>query len=175
MTDIVHDAKGAIDKFLGDGILAVFGAPRIKTQIVSPQENALHAVRAACRMQEAALVPIRDADGTGYVFATGFGVATGPLLCGNVGAGALHTFTLIGDTVNFASRLQGVTGKPDVLIDAATYTLIADSLEVEPLHDVRVKGKDEAFTCYIVKNVRERPLTTGCVRTKTRNKRAAGA
>lgn len=154
LTPIVFDEKGAIDKFLGDGILAVFGAPRLASHPVSAQENALHAVRAACRMQESALIPIRDADGTGYVFATGFGVATGPLLFGNVGAGKLKTFTLIGDTVNFASRLQGVTGKPDVLIDAATYALIADSVEVEPLHDVRVKGKEEAFTCYAVKKIR---------------------
>ena len=146
--------EGAVDKFLGDGILAVFGAPRLQGQEFSQQRNALRAVRAACRMQEAAMQPIKEPSGEEHVLATGFGITTGPLLLGHVGLGRLKTFTLIGDTVNFASRLQGVTGQPDVLIDAVTYELVRDHVEVEPLHDVRVKGKEEAFTCYIVKRLR---------------------
>ena len=146
--------EGAVDKFLGDGILAVFGAPRLSGQSFSQENNALRAVRAACRMQEAALQPLKDDTGAEYVLATGFGITTGPLLLGHVGLGRLKTFTLIGDTVNFASRLQGVTGQPDVLIDAATYELVKTWVEVEPLHDVRVKGKEDAFTCYLVKRLR---------------------
>jgi adenylate cyclase len=146
---IVLAADGTVDKFLGDGIMVVFGAPR-------PQPDAaVRAVRAAWRMREAALQPITD-QGEVYTFATGFGITTGPLVAGNVGSKELASFTLIGDTVNLASRLQAVTGQPDVIIDAATYALVRDHVTVEELGElgkgVKVKGKDEYVACYAVRD-----------------------
>ncbi len=111
LTKLIYDVGGTIDKFLGDGILAVFGAP------LPQQDSAWRAVRAAWLMREAALVPITDEDGNTYTLATGFGITTGPLVAGHVGSQRRHEFTIIGDTVNLASRLQGVTGQPDVIID----------------------------------------------------------
>lgn len=141
LTKHIYDVGGTIDKFLGDGILAVFGAPL-------PEPNsAVNAVRAAWRMREAALIPIVDDDGTEYTLATGFGITTGPLVAGHVGSQRRHEFTIIGDTVNLASRLQGVTGKPDVIIDMPTYELVRDHVDIEPLGEVTLKGKSQPIAC----------------------------
>jgi len=141
LTTIIYDVGGTIDKFLGDGILAVFGAP------LPQADSARRAVRAAWLMREAALVPIVDDDGTAYTLATGFGITTGPLVAGHVGSQRRHEFTIIGDTVNLASRLQGVTGQPDVIIDLPTYALVRRHVAVEPLGEVTLKGKSQPIAC----------------------------
>jgi adenylate cyclase len=141
MTKIIYEDGGTIDKFLGDGILVVFGVPL-------PQEDAaLRAVRVAWKSREAALEAIIDEDGQSYVLATGFGITTGPLVAGHVGSQARHEFTIIGDTVNLSSRLQGVTGKPDVIIDVPTYELVRDHVEIEHLGEVTLKGKSQPIAC----------------------------
>jgi adenylate cyclase len=144
LTRIIYQQEGTIDKFLGDGILVVFGAPL-------PQEDAaVRAVRASWIMREIALQPIIDDDGTSYTLATGFGITTGPLVAGHVGSSQRHEFTIIGDTVNLASRLQGVTGKPDVIIDTRTYELVKDYVDVESLGEVTLKGKAQPVPCFLV-------------------------
>lgn len=152
LTKLIYDVGGTIDKFLGDGILAVFGAPLPQT------DSAMRAVRAAWLMREAALIPIVDDDGTEYTLATGFGITTGPLVAGHVGSQRRHEFTIIGDTVNLASRLQGVTGKPDVIIDVPTYELVRAHVEVEPLGEVTLKGKSQPIACMKVTAWHDEPM-----------------
>ncbi len=154
LTKHIYDVGGTIDKFLGDGILAVFGAPL-------PQANsAVNAVRAAWLMREAANIPIVDENGEEYTLATGFGITTGPLVAGHVGSQRRHEFTIIGDTVNLASRLQGVTGKPDVIIDMPTYELVRDHVDIEPLGEVTLKGKSQPIACVKVIAWYEKPKAT---------------
>jgi adenylate cyclase len=144
LVKIVHDNGGAVDKFLGDGILAVFGAP-------TPKETATRdAIRAVWAMKQASELPLVDTDGKSYPFGTGFGITTGELVCGNVGSQELKSFTLIGDTVNLASRLQGLTGQPDIIIDATTYEQVKDMVEVEFLGEVTLKGKAHPVPSYKV-------------------------
>jgi adenylate cyclase len=141
---IVYEQVGTVDKFLGDGILIVFGAPK-------PQpDSAVRAVRSAWRMREAAAVAVVDDDGKEYPFATGFGITTGALMSGHVGSKHLSSFTLIGDTVNLASRLQAITGEPDVVIDSATLEKVRDYVTVEFLGEKVVKGKEQPVPCYKV-------------------------
>ena len=136
--------QGTVDKFLGDGIMVVFGAPK-------PQADfAYRAVKAAWLMREATLIPITDADGSDYTLCTGFGIATGPLVAGHVGSAQLTTYTLIGDTVNLASRLQAVTGHADIIIDQATLDLVAAHVDVEDLGLQEIKGKASEVACYKV-------------------------
>lgn len=144
MTKAIADENGTIDKFLGDGILAVFGAP------IPFDGSARAAVGAAWRMREAAKIPVRDDEGNDHVLATGFGIATGPFLGGDVGSRQLRNWTVIGDTVNLAARLQGVTGEPDVIIDQPTYELVSAHVEVESLGAVTLKGKAQPVQCYRV-------------------------
>lgn len=144
MTRIISAEDGTIDKFLGDGILAVFGAP------IPYEDSAVRAVRAAWEMRKAALLPVKDDNGDSHVLATGFGLATGSFLGGDVGSKQLRNWTVIGDVVNLASRLQGVTGQPDVIIDSPTYELVKAHVTVEPLGAVVLKGKAQPVECYKV-------------------------
>jgi adenylate cyclase len=150
-TQTIHAQEGTIDKFLGDGILAVFGVP------LPLPDAARRAVRASWLMREASLEPVLDDDQSPYVLACGFGITTGPLVAGHVGSHQRHDFSIIGDTVNLASRLQGVTGKPDVIIDAATYALVQAHVTVEPLGEVTLKGKAHPVACFRVLAWRETP------------------
>jgi adenylate cyclase len=144
MIRIIFSERGTIDKFLGDGVLALFGAPE------QYPDAALHAVRAAWKMREASLEPVADELGNTYRLKTGFGICTGPFVLGHVGSKDLYSLTTIGDTVNLASRLQAITGQPDVIIDRATYELVHDHVDVQEKDDVEVKGKSDRITCYIV-------------------------
>lgn len=148
MTKILYDEEGTIDKFLGDGILCVFGAP------VPLANAAIRAVRASWHMREIAMTPVVDG-GESFVLATGFGITTGPFVAGHVGSKQRHDFTIIGDVVNVAARLQGVTGEPDVIIDAPTYELVKAYAEVESLGEVVLKGKPLPVACYRVTAWRE--------------------
>jgi adenylate cyclase len=144
LVDILFTEEGTIDKFLGDGIMAVFGAPKAQS------DAAVRAVRACWKMRLAALEPVLDEKGGQHVLATGFGIATGPLVAGHVGSKALSSYTLIGDRVNLAARLQAVTGEPDVIIDGATYELVKAHVEVEYLGERPMKGKAEPVACFKV-------------------------
>ncbi len=143
LVDAVFAERGTVDRFLGDGLLAVFGAP------VAIENNALSAVRSALRMRDAALQPLR-LDGEEHALHTGIGIATGPFVAGHVGARKRHDYTVIGDTVNIAARLQGLTGGADVVIDEATYDTIREHLETEPLGEIAVKGRELPVECHRV-------------------------
>lgn len=148
MTKIIYEEKGTIDKFLGDGILVVFGAP------VRSRDAAGRAVRASVRMREASLQPLEE-DGQVFHMDTGFGITTGEFVAGHVGSRRRHDFSVIGDVVNVAARLQGVTGEPDVIIDEATYEAVRDRVEAEPLGEVVLKGKPLPVPCFKIVRWRE--------------------
>jgi adenylate cyclase len=148
MTEIIHAHEGTIDKFLGDGIMALFGVP------IARPDSAVCAVRSAWQMCMASKEPIH-LDGEAYVLDSGFGITTGSLVAGHVGSRARHEYTVIGDVVNMASRLQAVTGTGDVIIDKATYGKVIDHVTVESLGGVRVKGSHEPVQCYKVTSWQE--------------------
>ena len=97
-----------------------------------------------------------DHEGEEFSLASGFGVTTGPFVAGHVGSKKLHNFTIIGEMVNIAARLEGVTGKPDVIIDEATYQAVKDKIEVEFLGAVTLKGEPYPVPCYRVTAVQNR-------------------
>jgi adenylate cyclase len=152
MTQAIMSESGTIDKFLGDGILAVFGAP------ITYKDSAVKAVRAACKMQALAMEPILDEQEQPHILATGFGITTGSFLGSDVGSRQLRNWTIIGDTVNLASRLQGVTGEPDVIIDLPTYEAVRKHVEVVSLGAVSLKGKAQPVECFKVIEWRDAPV-----------------
>ena len=142
MSEVIESQGGVVDKYIGDAVMALFGAP------VARADAATAAVRAAIAMQEALreLHALHDAEGLPRL-ATGIGIHTGPVVAGNLGSTHRMNYTVIGDAVNLAARLQGLTREYDsaIIVSAATATS-APGFAYRPLGEVRVKGKSELIT-----------------------------
>jgi adenylate cyclase len=145
MTDIILDSGGLIDKYEGDAIMAFWGAP------LPQEDHALRACRAALDNQTR-LAELRQEFmkmGLPPVHAR-IGINTGEMIIGNMGSNQRFDFTVIGDSVNLASRLEGV-GKEygtRIIISEDTYRQAADGLEVRELDLIRVKGKEMPVRIY---------------------------
>jgi adenylate cyclase len=125
MVDAILEYRGTIDKFIGDAVMAEFGAPKS----LGPEQDALGAVSAALAMREA-LATLRIAlkeQGLPPLF-NGIGISYGELVVGNVGSVQRLEYTAIGDTVNVASRIEGLTKMvgTDLLITQPCYDLVKD-------------------------------------------------
>jgi adenylate cyclase len=145
MTEVIHQHRGVIDKFIGDGIMAVFGAPE------PDPDHARHAVLAALAMQEgmAALRDERAAAGREPLYMR-VGVHTGELVAGDIGSEQRLEYTHIGDTVSVASRLEGLNKElgTEVLISEATLAAAQGAIAVEPFGSVSVRGRAEEIEVY---------------------------
>ncbi len=145
MTDIVLAHDGIIDKYEGDLIMAEFGAP------LHDPEHALKACRAALAMQKR-LAELRaewKRAGRDPLFAR-IGISTGRVVLGNMGSRSVHDYTVLGDAVNLASRLEGankVFGS-SIMISEATFEQAARGIVCRELDLLRVKGKRRAVTVY---------------------------
>ena len=132
MADIIYTRNGTIDKYIGDAILAYFGYP------TSSEETALNAVLAATEMIDA----IRNSAGSLAAYHTAVGISFGPVSIGNVGCPERKLdFTIIGDTVNFASRLEGLTSiyKQELLISESIYDRTKDVLPYRMVDSLSTK------------------------------------
>jgi adenylate cyclase len=151
MVESVMAHDGVVDKFIGDAIMAVFGAP------VPHASDALNAVKAALEMRarlakmnegfrERGLPEIR----------TGIGLHTGEVIAGNMGHVERMEYTVIGDAVNLASRLEGMTKEfnTDVLLSEDLYLLVKDRVDAEPLRRIHVKGREQDVMVYGLKGLR---------------------
>jgi adenylate cyclase len=143
MIELTFKHDGTLDKFLGDGVMAIFGAP------IAYADHALHACRAALAMQAgiARLSAARVADGKEPIV-IGIGVNAGEVVAGTVGTEERMEYTVIGDNVNLASRLTSNANPGQILISRRTLDLAGDGVDVRPLGTIHVKGKEgevEAF------------------------------
>lgn len=145
MVRIIRSHGGFIDKFIGDAILGIFGAP------ISYEDNAARAVRAAREMAAA----VREVNVDGLVlpeagFAIGVGVHEGTVIVGNIGSQDKFDYTVIGDNVNLASRLEGLTKHyhAQVLMSDVVYRKTAEEINGREVDTVRVKGKEQPTTLY---------------------------
>ena len=144
-TNVVFEHHGTIDKFIGDAIMALFGAP------VPIENHALQTVKAAMAMQRRfAETPAREGQRASF----GIGINTGQGVVGTIGAPQLMSYTVIGDVVNVAARLQGEARAGEVLITEDTFRLVADHVETEELGSIYVKGRLAPVTMYKVTAVR---------------------
>ena len=144
-TDVVFEHQGTIDKFIGDAIMALFGAP------IQIENHALQSVRAAMAMQRRfAETPAEQGQRASF----GIGINTGQGVVGTIGAPQLMSYTVIGDVVNVAARLQGEARAGEVLITEDTFRLVADHVETEELGSIYVKGRLAPVTMYKVTAVR---------------------
>ncbi len=149
MSQAIRKHGGFIDKFIGDAILAVFGAP------VSYENNAERAVRASLDMKEA-LNEIETGDlvlpDSG--FNIGIGVHEGQAIVGNLGSRDKFDYTVIGDNVNLASRLEGLTKHyhEQIIVSDVLAASLNDEFILREVDTVKVKGKEKPTTLYAVRS-----------------------
>jgi adenylate cyclase len=147
VSDIILRQGGYVDKYIGDGVMAVFGVP-------IPQED--HALRACLSAIESvkAISALRN-----ELVQRGLpeiniriGINTGELIVGNMGSKSRLNYTVMGDTVNIASRLEAINKelKTRIAIGEQTYIQVKDILKTREYKDVHIKGKAEALTVYEV-------------------------
>jgi len=149
---VIGRHRGMVNKFIGDGLLAVFGAP------ADDPQHALHAAAAALALCEAAArIPRPDGKPTRI----GVGLHSGPVLIGSIGAAGRRDYTVIGDTVNVASRLESLTRQldTDVLVTEAVAQQASGLLDLQNLGRQRLRGRDEPVLVYRLVSASERPLT----------------
>lgn len=138
ISDCVKKNKGSINKYMGDGLLAVFGAP------VSYIDNHTNAVHAALDMIESlGSINKKYADLLGTEIKIGIGINTGEVVVGNIGTNDYMEYTVIGNTVNIASRMEAISKKipNSIIISEHTRELIKDEFETSALKEATIKGK----------------------------------
>lgn len=148
MVEVIKKHGGAIDKFMGDAIMALFGTP------VSYEDNARRAVDAALEMQS--LVPGISCSNLfipeGMNFNVGIGIHYGDVIVGSIGCAEKSDYTVIGDTVNLASRLEGLTKSygAGIIISEAVKNELNRKYNLLHLDTVKVKGKSVGVQIYRV-------------------------
>jgi class 3 adenylate cyclase len=147
LTTVVHAHHGVIDKFVGDSVIALFGAPR------GTGRDAEHAVRAAREMiaARAAL----NAQG-GRPLEVGIGIASGTVVAGCLGSADRLNYTVLGARVNLAARLCAQAGRMEILLDEETRRL-AGALAVEPLPPLALKGFSAPVQAYRLQRAEPAP------------------
>jgi len=140
MSKIIANERGTVDKYIGDGIMAFWGAP------VPLEDHAVRACIAALRCQQR----VRELSMAGVQLTTRIGLATGEVLVGNIGSTERLNYTVMGDTANLASRLEGLNKQygTDLIISEKTYDQAKSKIVARPLDVVAVKGKKEGVRVY---------------------------
>jgi len=138
MTEIIFENGGTLDKYIGDGLMALFGAP------TASEEDALNSVKAAVTMQKklATINPELRAEGLPEI-SMGIGLHTGVATVGYIGSDRRSEYTAIGDTVNLASRLQSNAGGGEILMSDATAEACGNRIPVTEREPMTVKNRTQ--------------------------------
>lgn len=156
MTRCIFEEGGTLDKYLGDGLLAIFGAP------FRAEDAPFRAVRAAMKMQiEMARLCEEWTKDEGFALKMGIGINTGEVVAGSIGSPERMDYTVIGDAVNTSSRLCSVAGPDEIIVTDSTYRAVADRILARELPPVTVKGKQNALQVYQIVRMRRGPGDTG--------------
>ena len=147
MEPIITKYNGVINKFIGDAVMAIFGEP------IQDINHAQNAVKCACEMLKK-VEQLREKwllEGKPKI-EIGIGINTGEAFVGNIGSEKRLEYTVIGDTVNLASRIEGYNKvyKTNLLISSSTYTQVSDIVNVIKIADVTIRGKSKKMDIYEV-------------------------
>ncbi len=154
MVEIIFRHKGTLDKFVGDEIMALFGAP------LYYEDHAVQACETACEM----ITNLRElqkkwSQNARDYFHIGIGINTGTMIVGNLGSQQLFDYTVIGDEVNLAARLEGANKQywTSIIISESTYKKVEHRARVRELDLVRVKGKKKPVKIYELRSMEPLP------------------
>lgn len=144
-TEIILRNRGMLDKFIGDCVMAVYGIP------LPGMDDALRAVRSAVQIQAAVQAINQKRKQSGERTVTlGIGINTGEVVSGNMGSSQKMDYTVIGDSVNLAARLESAAEGGSVLVSEETYQLVKEHVVAEKLSPIPVKGKKEKVPVYSI-------------------------
>lgn len=163
MVDVIFAHEGTLDKFVGDEIMAIWGAP------IAIDDAEYRAVSCALRMMQS-LKTFNDGQRMEFELAqesgklspdavyrpveVGFGLNTGSVIAGYVGSSRSLSYTVMGDPVNTANRFCGVAAPGQIIMGQSTYELVRDRIDAVQLPPVRLKGKAEPVVNYLVRGFR---------------------
>ncbi len=147
MTEVVLDYQGEIDKFIGDAIMARFG---VLSDLPYPSQNAIEAARAM--LVELQKLKVEWAKKGKECFNIRIGIATGPVLAGNIGSKRRQEFTVMGTTVNLASRLEAYnkTLHSTIAVDAESFKYAPKNMRFEKHENQTIRGLDTPITVYSI-------------------------
>jgi len=140
---IILEHAGTVDKFIGDGVMALFNTP------LEQSDHALRAVKSALDIREA-LPEFYKGFEARYRMRINFGIHSGMAVVGNVGTSEIMDFTAVGDTVNLAARLQGLARSSQILVSEATYARVLKEVNAKMIGSLTVKGRSEPVMAYEV-------------------------
>ncbi len=153
MVEVIFKYEGTLDKFMGDGIMALWGAP------VAHPDDAGRSVQCALEQMKMLGEFNRNRMALGQPpLAIGIGIHTGPLVAGYIGSSKALSYTVVGDTANTSARLCGIASTGQIIVSEATYAKLGNRFEYEELPPAHVKNKEHALRIFNV--VRERPQVT---------------
>jgi adenylate cyclase len=145
--EVVFKYNGTLDKFVGDELMAFFGAPG-ETHI---NDHAIIAVRVAVEIQaKLKMLQEKWVQENKEPLKIGIGINTGDAVVGNMGSSDRMDYTIIGDNVNLAARLCAAAGGDEILISEATYEQVKEQIKAERLEPIMVKGKSQPISIYKV-------------------------
>jgi adenylate cyclase len=138
-SNTIFDYDGTLDKLVGDQVMAFFGAP------LETKDHPKRAVQAALRIMNGmhSLSAVERLH-------VGAGIATGEAFVGNVGEGPVTDYTVLGDTVNVAARLQGAAAPGEVLVTEETYHHVAADYPNAPRRELELKGKSDPVRARVI-------------------------
>lgn len=146
MVECIFNFEGTLDKFMGDGIMAFWGAPAVR------DDDAVRCVQ--CSIQQLDVVDQLNAHRASIgepPLGVGIGIHTGPLVSGYVGSSKSLSYTVIGDTVNTSARLCGIAAGGQIVVSEATAEHLGGRFPLEPLPDASLKGKERPMRIFSVK------------------------
>ncbi|MEW6269457.1 MAG: adenylate/guanylate cyclase domain-containing protein [Thermodesulfobacteriota bacterium] len=147
---IVCEHGGTVDKYIGDCVMAIFGAPHAIEHAAERAVSAALAIRSG-------LVSFNDAHELPVRLEVHSGINSGLVIAGGVGGHIKKDYTVMGDTVNLASRLEDASEKGQILVGPRTFAYTRDSFEYRELPPLSLKGKARAVQAYEVLSVKQRP------------------
>lgn len=143
VVSLVQLHGGTVDKFIGDAVMALYNTP------LGQADHALRAVRTAMTIREN-LVDFSEQFEPEYRMKINFGIHTGAAVVGNIGSQQIMNFTAVGDTVNVAARLQGISRGGQILISETTHNLLDGQVNAQLVGSRNVKGRSEPVMIYEV-------------------------
>jgi len=147
MVEVVFKYEGTVAKFLGDGLMAIYGAP------IAHEDDALRALKTAMEMKEVLVQFNKNQKEHIHI---SVGITSGEVVVGNIGSEKRMEYTAIGGRVNLAARLQAISERDQILLDKDTYIKIANLVNTVRLEPIMIKGLETPVEIYEAINLKEK-------------------